>query len=211
MNTENNVSNEDKIPMLLKAEGDNSKHFNPMIQLLSAIAYLGVFGSVICGFMIIMSAASDKNNTLDISLMSVTITVFAVCIAAVIVLGIVNKNSEKKLRQEDNIKILNARRTDGKVVGVVKHINHVAYRHEIFDETIWNFKINYFNEEKNCICTVESDRYLNDISTVLANDTVTVYIKSDGKLAFDGYKLRKSFDDDYIKLEIEEDIQDTEV
>lgn len=205
------LSVENTKPTLIKADGDDANYSNKMLRLLLSLGYLGVFGSFICMFMMIMSAVSRENRLLDVKPMAAAIVTLAVCIAVVIAVTILDKKGRKDFQAAEERLLTNAKAVDGRVVGVVKHIRHVSYAREVFDEITWNFKIEYFDEENNETRTVESDRYLNDISTVLADDSVTVYIKSDGTLAFDGYKLRESFDDEYISPKLEEDVQDTEV
>ena len=72
---------------------------------------------------------------------------------------------------------------------------------EVFDETIWNFIIKY-KDENNEIITVKSEKFLNDISEVLASKNVTVYALEDGTFEFGKYKLRENKDDDFVKLKI---------
>lgn len=211
MNTENNIFEDDTKPTLIRAGGDDANYSNKTFRLFLSLGYLGIFGSFICMFMMIMSAVSRENHLLDVKPMAAAIIALVVCIVAVIVVSLLDKKSRNEFKTAEKKLLANAKSVDGRIVGVVKHIRHVSYAREVFDEITWNFKIEYFDEENNKTCTVESDRYLNDISAVLADDSVKVYIKSDGTLAFDGYKLRESFDDEYISPEIEEDVQDMEV
>lgn len=196
---------------LIKAEGEDSKYSNPMLRLLLALGYLGIFGSIITVYMIIMSAMPRDDHNVEITLMAAALIAFAVCTAAVVFLNIIDKKARKEFFEKENTLRKNAKRFDGKIVGVEKHIRHVRYINEVFDEILWNFKIEYFDDEKNELLTVSGEKFLNDISEVLSEDSVSVFVPEDGSVFFDDYRLKKDPDDEFLKLEVEVYEKDSKV
>ena len=196
---------------LIRVEGEDARYSNPMLGLLLALGYLGIFGSIITVYMIVMSALSRDDHAVEINFMAAALIALAVCTAAVVFLNIIDKKSRKEFFEKENNLRKNAKKFDGKIVGAQKHIRHVKYLNDVFDEIIWNFKIEYFDDEKNELLTVSGERFLNDISEVLADDSVSVFVMKDGSLRFDDYKLKKNPGDEFIKLEVETDEKDSKV
>ena len=195
---------------LMRAEEKDAKYSNPKLRLLLAIGYLGIFGSIITVFMIFMSALSREDHGFDSMYTAAAIIVLAICTAAVIVLGILDKKAKKEfLKNEKNLR-KNAKKYKGKIVGAEKNIRHVQYLKDVFDETIWNFIIK-FKDENDEIVTVKSEKFLNDVSEVLASRNVTVYALQDGTYEFGGYKLRENTDDDFVKLKVKINEEDSKV
>lgn len=195
---------------LIRAEEKDSKYSNPKLRLILTIGYLGIFGSIITVFMIFMSALSRENHEFDVKYTAAGIVVMMVCTAAVVVLNIQDKKAKKEFFKNENILRKNAQKYRGKIVGAEKNIRHVTYMKEVFDETIWNFIIKY-KDENNEIITVKSEKFLNDISEVLASKNVTVYALEDGTFEFGKYKLRENKDDDFVKLKIKINEEDAKV
>ena len=195
---------------LVRAEEKDVKYSNPKLRLMLAIGYLGIFGSIITVFMIFMSALSRENHKFDVTYTIVAIVVMTLCIAAVIVLNMLDKKAKKEFFKNEKMLRKNAKKYRGKIVGAEKNIRHVTYMKEVFDETIWNFIIKY-KDENNEIITVKSEKFLNDISEVLASKNVTVYALEDGTFEFGGYKLRENKDDDFIKLKVKINEEDAKV
>ncbi len=195
---------------LVRAEEKDVKYSNPKLRLMLAIGYLGIFGSIITVFMIFMSALSRENHKFDVTYTIVAIVVMTLCIAAVIVLNMLDKKAKKEFFKNEKMLRKNAKKYRGKIVGIEKNIRHVTYMKDVFDEIIWNFIIKYKNEN-NEIITVKSEKFLNDISEVLASKNVTVYALEDGTFEFGGYKLRENKDDDFIKLKVKINEEDAKV
>ena len=40
----------------------------------------------------------------------------------------------------------NAVKIEGRIVGIEKRIRHVSYMNDVFDEILWNFQVEYKNE-----------------------------------------------------------------
>lgn len=188
---------------LLKAEGEDSRYSNPMIRLLLTLGYLGIFGSIITIYMIVMSALSRDDHAVEVSFMAAALIALVGCIAAVVFLNIIDKKAKKEFFEKEAELRNSAKKFDGRIVGVEKHVRHVKYVNDVFDEIIWNFKIEYFDDEKNELLTVSGERFLNDISEALAEDSVSVFVSKDGSLYFDDYKLKKNPDDEFVKLSVE--------
>lgn len=195
---------------LVRAEEKDAKYSNPKLRLMLTIGYLGIFGSIITVYMIVMSALSREDHGFDVTYTAAAIIVFAVCTAAVAVLNIFDKKAKKEfLKNERNLR-KNAKKYRGKIVGAEKNIRHVMYMKDVFDEIIWNFVIKYKNENDEII-TVKSDKFLNDISEVLTSKNVIVYELEDGTFEFGGYKLRENPDDDFVKLKVKINEEDSKV
>ena len=64
------MENNDKFE-LIRAEEKDAKYSNPMLRLFLAIGYLGIFGSIITVYMIIMSALSRDDHGFDLSLIHI--------------------------------------------------------------------------------------------------------------------------------------------
>ena len=186
---------------LIRAEEKDAKYSNPKLRLMLTIDYLGIFGSVITICMIVMSAFSRDNHSVDFKYISAAAVVLILCVAAAAALNVMDKKARKEfLKNEKNLR-KNAKKYKGKIVGTEKNIRHVTYMKEVFDEIIWNFIIKY-KDENNEIITVKSEKFLNDISEVLASRNVTVYALEDGTFEFGGYKLRENSGDDFVKLKV---------
>ena len=195
---------------LVRAEEKDSKYSNPKLRLMLAIGYLGIFGSIITVYMITMSALSREDHGFDAAYTAAALVVLAVCIAAVIALNVMDKKAKKEFFKNEKTLRKNAKKYRGKIVGAEKNIRHVTYMKEVFDEIIWNFIIKY-KDENNEIVTVKSEKFLNDISEVLASRNVAVYALEDGTFEFGGYKLRENPDDDFVKLKVKVHEEDSKV
>ncbi len=196
---------EDEKPSLFRAESEDSKYSNPMLRLFLTLGFLGIFGSIITLYMIVMSYFSRGKTHFEFEFAAAAVIAFVICAAAVTVLNIIDKKEKNKFLEKEKTKLKNAKRYKGKVIGAEKHINHVRYLNDVFDEVVWNFIIEYFDEETNKNIMVQSEKFLNDISEVLSEDSVTVCVLEDGTLFFEDYRLRESRDKDFIKLKIDID------
>ncbi len=184
---------------LQKAERTDTKYKNPALTMTAAIAGLGCFGGIICLCTILLSALSGGNVSGGIfaAAAAVTLVCGAVFAAASIMFQKRKKEYLKKRRELSK----SAVRVQGKVVGVTKYVRHVKYMKDTFDEILWCFKIKYKDGDN--YKTVQSDKYLNDISKVLKSDKVEVLILEDKTLAFKNFKLRKDDNEPFVKLETE--------
>lgn len=195
---------------MIKAQSDDIKYSNTALRLLIVLASLGIFGSMICIFMIVMSAASQGSQSININFLAGTVIFCGLCIAAVVVLCVFDNAARKRFFENEKTLRKNAKRFDGKIVGIEKHINHVKYANEIFDEILYNFLVEYKNENNETV-TVKGEGFLNDITEALADDSVTVLELEDGTLVFENYCLRKKTDDNFIKLTTEVKEEDKKV
>ena len=189
---------------LVRAEDKYAKYSNPTLRLLIALGCLGIFASMVGEFMVVMSAVSQKgqNTQKNMTVGAGALIVFAVCLADVIFLSKRDKHNRKQfLNEQKNLK-KTAVKYKGKIVKVQKHIRHVKYMNEVFDETTWRFVVKYKNENEQII-TILSEPFLNDISQVLKSRSVDVYVLSDGSCEVSEYKLRVSEDEPPIEFKTE--------
>lgn len=186
---------------LIRAEEKDAEYSNPMIRLFLTLGYLGIFGSIIAVYMIIMSALSRDDHGFDVTYTAAAVIIFAVCLVAVILLNISDKKNRNEFLKNKKQLRRNAKKYKGKIVAAEKNIRHVKYMNEVFDEIIWNYVIKFKNEN-NEILTVKSEKFLNDISEILSSRNVTVYSLENGTYEFGGYKLRESSDEDFVELKV---------
>ena len=118
---------------LVRAEEKDVKYSNPKLRLMLAIGYLGIFGSIITVFMIFMSALSRENHKFDVTYTIVAIVVMTLCIAAVIVLNMLDKKAKKEFFKNEKMLRKNAKKYRGKIVGIEKNIRHVTYMMEFYN------------------------------------------------------------------------------
>ncbi len=211
MSKNKEISKEKSEPELIPAQSIDSKRSAPMIQLFSAVAYLGIFSALVGAYMIVMSGFSGNKSDLLKKAMPAAVLIFAVCVAAVFVFRFLDKKNRAAFEEKEREKLNSSPCFDGEVKKIKKHIRHVSYSHDVFDDITWRFVIEYTDSESGKVYIADSDAYLNDISDVLADSGVKVHKLSDGALIFDGYKLKKSFGDKGISLEVEEESEDTAV
>lgn len=140
--------NINKNPILLKAYGENEDYNNNVLRLMSALCCLGIFGSIICMLMIAVASLSRNSGFVNIKPLAAAIIVLFVSIAGAAALSFLDKKSKSQFYACEKNCLANAVCIDGNVVGVVKHVRHITYAHEMFNEITWSFKIEYFNEEK---------------------------------------------------------------
>lgn len=211
MSKNKEISDEKSAPELILAQSSDAKRSAPMLQLLSAVAYLGIFSSLVGAYMIVMSSFSGNESGLIKKAMPAAVLIFAVCVAAVFVFRFLDKRNRAAFEEKEREKLNSSPCFDGEVKKIKKHIRHVSYSHEVFDEITWRFVIEYTDSETGEVCTADSDAYLNDISDILADSGVKVHKLSDGALIFDGYKLKKSFKDKGVSFEVDEESEDAAV
>lgn len=192
---------------LQKAETKDHKYSSPALSMTTAISGLLTFGSTICLMVILLTALSGGDVREEL---------FAAAVAAALLSGsvfviswLMFKKAKRVFLKKRKEMYRSARKLTGKVIGVTKHIRHVKYMRDTFDEILWSFKIEY--KDGNEVKTVTSDKYLNDISKVLKSDRVSVFVLEDNTLVFKNYCLRNNESDPYIKLETEVTEQDAEI
>lgn len=211
MSKNKEISDEKSVPKLILAQSSDSKRSAPMLQLFGALAYLGIFSSLVGAYMIVMSSFSGNESGLMKKAMPAAVLIFAVCVAAVFIFRFLDKKNRAAFEEKEREKLNFSHCFDGEVKKIKKHIRHVSYSHEVFDEITWRFVIEYTDSETKEVCTADSDAYLNDISDILADSDVKVHKLPDGALIFDGYKLKKSFKDKGVGFEVEEESEDAAV
>lgn len=194
--------------VLQKAASDETKYTNNILSLIIALSGLGAFGSLICLCMTVISAFSRQKFD-NIGLIAASFIGMLLCVLVFVVADEMYKQRKKAYLKAQKKLYKKAERIKGRVVGAVKYVRHVKYMRDTFDDIQWCFKIEYgFGDEKKII---ESDRYLNDISQVLADDRVYVLMLDGEVIAFEGYKLRCDDREPYVQLNTEEIEQESEV
>ncbi len=186
---------------LVKADEKDCEYSNPLLRILSAVFGIVGFGSLIAIFMAVLSAFAGGASALSVKFFCSAGMAFALSAAAAAIAGYYDKKERRKFLKHKKALRKNAVKIEGRIVGIEKRIRHVSYMNDVFDEILWNFQVEYKNENNETL-VVPSDRFLNDISEVLKNDKVTVYVMKDGKIGFGGYQLRKSAEDRPLKLKI---------
>ena len=193
--------------ILQKAETNDIKFSNPVLSMTAALSGLGAFGGIICLCMVLMSALSGGNVSSKFFCAATVITI--ICGMIFVAVSFTFQKQKKMYLKKRKELSKNAVRVQGKVVGVTKYVRHVKYMKETFDEVLWCYKIKYKDGDK--YKTVQSDKYLNDISKVLKSDKVDVLILEDKTLVFKNYQLRKDETEPYVKFETEEIEQEAEL
>jgi len=196
------VSNTNSKFTLQKAQSKDAGFKSPVLNMLTSLGGLGVFGGIICICVVFLSALSQGKANGQAFLVSVGITIISACIF-IISYSAFRKKKKEYIKKKKSM-IANAACYNGKVTGIVKQIRHVKYMKENFDEITWCFNITYTDNEG--VKNVYGDLYMNDITKVLKDDHVTVLVLNDGSLAFKNFHLRKDDSEpckEFTILEIE--------
>lgn len=188
---------------LLKANEFDSDTDRVPFQLLMTVACLGVFSSVVCEFMLIMSALSGTEHKLNYKFMAGGVIVFIVCAAAAFIFGALQKNAVKKLRQKERDFIDSTTPVDGKIIAVNSYVKLIHHGKSTYRETLWSMLIEYTDDD-GAVKTIESEKYLNDICEVLTDTAVKIYFKDNERFILDGFKLRKDENDERINVSVNE-------
>lgn len=187
---------------LIKA--GEEKGGNAVLSVFSVIAYLGVFSSLIGAFMVFMSAMSSDNKALNYDVLAGCVIAFAVCIGAAIVTSVLQRRENEKAERLRGEFIKSTAPVDGKIVGINKYVKRIYHEGNTYEELLWSFNIEYRDSKTNEKRSVESEKYLNDVSNVISGDSVKIYFREDGTFELDGFALRKSEDDAKAELKITE-------
>lgn len=175
-------------------------------SMLLTISYLGIFASIICEFMVIMSSLSQPNGSINYTFMAGGVIAFVVCLAAAVFFTVCENKVKEKIEKKRQDLFENTKPVEGKITGINKYIRRIKHGSDVYEEALWTFNIEYFDKEKNDISAVESEKYLNDITEVLTDNTVCIYFKPDGGFELDGFKLRRSENDEKTEIPIIEKV-----
>ena len=192
---------------LQRAETKDHGFSSPALSMAAAIGGLLAFGGLICLGMVFPAILSGGSVKGEFFAAGVGVTVLGGSLF--VISQMMFRKAKREFLKKRKEMYKSGKRFSGRVVGVNKHVRHVKYMKDTFDETLWSFKIEYNDGGE--IRTVTSDKYLNDISQVLKSDKVTVVILGDGTAVFKNYCLRNNENDPCIKLETEETEQDAEI
>lgn len=175
-------------------------------SMLLALSYLGIFASIICEFMVIMSALSRSDHAINYNVMAGGVIAFVVRGAASILFTVLENKAKKKLEQERTEALNSIEPVEGKITAVNRYIRRILHGGNVYEESLWTFNIEYYDEEKNETAVIESEKYLNDVTEVLSGDTVKIYFKPDKGFELSGFELRKSNADDKTELPVNEKV-----
>lgn len=198
MRKEENKGSEKSV-QLISAEPECSVEYAPVLRVLLAVSYMGIFG----GFMGIVASllpiVSGKETKESVPLSVAAIIVFS---AFALVMSIIEKRRRRAYENEQKRLLDTAEKFSGNIVSCEKCVHSILYGNKTFDEITWRFVIEY-KDENNDTVTVKSGRYLNDISEMIKSREVTVLKKEDGNYSFGSFSLRET-DEEGIKLDVSE-------
>lgn len=189
---------------LVRAEDKRKKFGKVSYSLPLTLSYLGIFASLICEFMVIMSAFSQPNHTIDFTVMAGGLIVFVISVALTFVFSALEK---KSIQKAENIRkeILNSiTPVNGKVKSINKYIRRIYHDGNAYEESLYTFNIEYDDPKNGELKTLESEKYLNDVTQVLANNEVKIYFDDNGDAELDGFVFRKSDSDTAFPFKINE-------
>ncbi len=193
-------------PELTRAHADGGG--SALFSVLAAVAYLGIFGGIICCAAAILINISESDGQEDYTLLAQGIIAAAAsgCLAVLFALLGRKARSSDVRKREQLLKSLP--RVEGKIVGITKYVRTIKQGSAVYHDAEWSFKIEY-TDTQGKRHTAESERYVDDVQDMLKSDRVYVYLKDDG-IELDGYELRKSDDDPAAELKVSE-VADDEV
>ena len=188
-----------KSVQLISAEPEYSVEYAPIVRVLLAVSYMGIFGGFMGIIASLLPIVSGKETKESVPLSVAAIVVFS---AFALVMSIMEKRKRLAYENEQKRLLETAKIFCGNVVSCEKCVRSILYGNKTFDEITWRFVIEY-KDENNDTVTVKSGRYLNDISETLKSRDVTVLKKEDGTYSFGSFSL-KGTDKEGIKLDVSE-------
>lgn len=188
--------------ILIRAEDKRGKFRKVSYSLPITLSYLGIFSSLICEFMVIMSALSRSNHEINFTVMAGGAIVFVLCTVAAVAFSLLEKRSIQKADEERKEILKGITPVDGTVKNVNKYIRRIHHDGNAYEESVYTFSIEYSDSETGELKTLESEKYLNDVTQVLSDNKVNIYFEKNGDFELDGFVFRKSESDPPYPLEV---------
>ena len=185
---------------LESAEPELKTEYAPVLRVLIAVCYTGILAAVMAGMASVFSVASGAEKGWDkLAAAAAALVVFG---AGTVILSIVDRSKRSQYENEQARLDREAKVFRGTVELARKHVRTAQYGSGRYEEITWSFSVSY-NDENGDTKTVNSPRYLNDISHILADRAVDVHVREDGVCTFGDFRLAQN-EDEGIALDVSE-------
>ncbi len=189
---------------LIKA--DEEKFVGVSYSLPLTLSYLGVFSSLVCEFMVIMSALSKPDHAVNYVTLAGGALVFALCVVGAVIFNILQKKSLAKAEIKRNKLLETITPINGKITGVNKYVTHIHHGENLYEQALWTFTVEYADSKSGESKTLESEQYLNDVTEVLKDNDVKIYFTDDDSFELAGFSFRTNENDEKYDFIINEKV-----